>query len=128
VELPENDIKFFELNKFIKLVVDQNPNVVELLWTSGPDIIMSSPAYELLRQARGNLLTSKVAFATSGYAFSQLSRMKNSKKNVNSLEPLNDLCSLLKRAVEDGNIDKNFIEEHCGNNVLNYMLENKYLV
>jgi predicted nucleotidyltransferase len=87
VELPDGDTKYFELNKFMKLAMEQNPNIVELLWTSGPDIIMSSPAYELLRQARGNLLTSKVAFTTTGYALSQLKRIKGHKKWITSPQP-----------------------------------------
>jgi hypothetical protein len=87
VELPENDIKFFELNKFIKLAVDQNPNVVELLWTAGQDLIVSSPAYEMLRQARGSLMTKKIAFSTTGYALAQLKRIKGHNKWINSPQP-----------------------------------------
>lgn len=80
VDIPGGDTKFYELNKFVKLLMDQNPNIVELAWTSGQDIIASSPGYELIRQARGQLLTSKIAFTTAGYAHSQLLRIKGHKK------------------------------------------------
>lgn len=88
IELPDGDIKFFELNKFMKLAVEQNPNVVELLWTAGQDLIFSSPGYEILRQARGNLLTKKIAFSTTGYGFSQLKRIKGHNKWVNNPQPV----------------------------------------
>lgn len=87
IEVPGGDTKFFELNKFMKLVLDQNPNVVELLWTAGTDLIVSSPAYDVLRQERGNLLTSKVAFTTTGYALSQLKRIKGHNKWINNPQP-----------------------------------------
>mgnify|MGYP000867359454 FL=1 len=63
----EKDSKSYELNKFMKLYSDCNPNIVELLWVDGEDIVTTSPAYELLRKHRYDLLCSKVAFTFSGY-------------------------------------------------------------
>ena len=87
VSLPTGDTKFYELNKFMKLLVDQNPNIVELTWVSGQDIIASSPGYELIRQSRSQLLTSKIAATTSGYAHSQLLRIRGHKKWITNPQP-----------------------------------------
>lgn len=123
VDIPGGDTKFYELNKFMKLLIDQNPNIIELAWTSGQDIIASSPGYELIRQARGTLLTSKIAATTTGYAHSQLNRLKNSKRHVTNLKPLKELCDILVTALNDGMITNDFIESHCGPDVIKFMKE-----
>lgn len=45
----EDDTKIFELSKFMKLALDCNPNVVELLWTCEQHIVHDTPEYQLLR-------------------------------------------------------------------------------
>lgn len=84
----EEDTKYFELNRFMKLALDCNPNVVELLWTDTRDIVATSPGYELLRKHAGDLLSSKIAFTTSGYALSQLKRIKGHNKWINNAQPV----------------------------------------
>lgn len=76
----EEDTKFYELAHFMKLCLDCNPNIVELLWTQNDDIVLRTPGYDLLRQHRHRLLSSKIAFTTSGYALAQLKRIKGHNK------------------------------------------------
>ena len=76
----EEDTKFYELSHFMKLLVDQNPNIVQILWVRNSDVVETSPAYELLRSEREKLLSSKIAFTTSGYAHAQLKRIKGHNK------------------------------------------------
>lgn len=102
----EEDTKYFELNKFMLLALDCNPNVVELLWTDEKDIVATSPGYQLLRQNAGNLLSSKIAFTTSGYALGQLKRIKGHKKWVNQPQPVErpqqiDFVSLVHNFTSD---------------------------
>jgi predicted nucleotidyltransferase len=85
---PEDyDVVYYELNKFMKLIIEQNPNIVEILHTNGSDILTSTPAFELIRQSRGSLMTSKIAATTLGYAFTQLKRIKGHGKWINSPQP-----------------------------------------
>lgn len=79
----EEDTKIYELSQFMKLVVDCNPNVVETLWVDEKDVVYSTPAYQLLRQYAPRLLSSKIAFTTSGYALAQLKRIKGHNKWIN---------------------------------------------
>lgn len=83
----EEDTKYYELSKFLKLLVDQNPNIVETLWVDDEDVLESSPAYELLRANREKLLSSKTAFTFSGYAVAQLKRIKGHNKWINNPQP-----------------------------------------
>lgn len=83
----EEDTKLYELFQFMKLSLDCNPNVIETLWVDESDITFSTPAYELLRANAGRLLSSKIAFTTSGYALSQLKRIKGHNKWINNPQP-----------------------------------------
>ncbi|MBV1952715.1 MAG: nucleotidyltransferase domain-containing protein [Cycloclasticus sp.] len=83
----EEDTKLFELSHFMKLAIDCNPNVVESLWVDESDITHSTPAYEFLRSHRHELLSKKIAFTTSGYALSQLKRIKGHNKWINNPQP-----------------------------------------
>jgi predicted nucleotidyltransferase len=84
----DEDTKYYELSKFMKLLSDQNPNIVESLWVHPSDIIRSTPAYELLRGNRDKLLSSKVAFTYSGYAHEQLKRIKGHSRWLNNPKPV----------------------------------------
>jgi predicted nucleotidyltransferase len=86
----EEDTKLCELAHFMKLTVDCNPNIIETLWVDDIDITFRTPAYDLLREHRHELLSSKIAFTTSGYALAQLKRIKGHNKWINnpqSVEP-----------------------------------------
>lgn len=86
-EANQDDSKLFELNHFMKLCVDCNPNIIETLWVDQNDIIESSDAYQHLRQHRQNLLSTKVAHTTSGYAFAQLKRIRGHHKWISNPQP-----------------------------------------
>lgn len=47
----EEDTKIYEIDKFIKLAIESNPNIVELLWTDMSDVTHTTPAYDMLRAA-----------------------------------------------------------------------------
>ncbi len=83
-DVDEEDTKLYELSHFMKLCVDCNPNVVETLWVDESDITFTTPAYEFLREHRADLLSAKIAFTTSGYALSQLKRIKGHNKWINN--------------------------------------------
>ena len=83
-DVDEEDTKLYELAHFMKLCLDCNPNVIETLWVDDSDITFRTPAYDMLRDNRHGLLSSKIAFTTSGYALSQLKRIKGHNKWINN--------------------------------------------
>jgi predicted nucleotidyltransferase len=83
----EEDTKFYELAHFMKLCIDCNPNIIETLWVDEEDILFRTEAYHWLRVHRHELLSSKIAFTTSGYAIAQLKRIKGHNKWINSPQP-----------------------------------------
>jgi uncharacterized protein len=126
----EEDTKYYELNKFMQLATQCNPNIIELLWTDMSDVTLSTPAYELLRSHAADLLCSKIAFTTSGYAFSQLLRIKGHNKWINSPQPVDppkqsDFISLVHNFTSDKIFSvslHDYTEGHrlipCGDNTL----------
>ena len=80
----KQDTKFFELDKFIKLYLEGNPNILELLWVDPVDVLSKTWIYDELVKHRADLLSSKVAFTYTGYAVSQLKRMKGHQKWINN--------------------------------------------
>lgn len=73
----EEDTKFYELNRYMKLYLDANPNILETLWVDESDIVESTDIYDHLRTFNADLLSTKIAFTYTGYAYNQVTRMKN---------------------------------------------------
>lgn len=112
----EEDTKIYELNKFMELALDCNPNVIELLWTDPADIVFSTPAYDLLRSHASELLSKKIAFTTTGYALSQLSRIKGHNKWITQGEKgITKLRSLLL----SGAITNEWLHDNFDDTVVN---------
>lgn len=78
------DVTIFALDKFIKLAVQNNPNVLELLFIDESLIKVLKPEAKILRDNRDLFLSAKCKFTYSGYAFSQLRRIKNHKKWIDN--------------------------------------------
>lgn len=99
----EEDTKLFELTNFMKLYLDMNPNIVETLWVDESDIQQSTEVYDFLREnAAQQLLSKKAAFTFSGYAVSQLKRIKGHNKHVSHAKNLEDTKKILVQAIENG--------------------------
>lgn len=73
----EEDTKYYEINNYMKLYLDANPNILESLWVDEADIVFRNELYDHMRNARADLLSSKIAFTYTGYAHNQAKRMKN---------------------------------------------------
>lgn len=70
----------YHLPKYLKLLGDNNPNIIETLWVNDSDILTMTPAGKKLRDARQSFLTKKAKFTFSGYAISQMHRMQAHKR------------------------------------------------
>lgn len=75
-----NDITIYELTKAIKLISEQNPNMHELLFVDKEDIIFATEEYWNIRGQREKFISSLARQKYSGYAMSQLKRIKGHGK------------------------------------------------
>jgi predicted nucleotidyltransferase len=66
----------YALSKFVKLAIDANPNIIEVLHVADEDILNIDSFGEELRAIKDDFLSKKARFTFSGYATSQLKRIK----------------------------------------------------
>jgi uncharacterized protein len=75
-ELHEPDAVIYEIRKFFNLAAASNPNVIEVLYTDPSDHILVDPIGEIILNNRDNFLSKRIKHTFSGYAISQLKRIK----------------------------------------------------
>lgn len=74
------DMVIYGLRKFMKLAGDCNPNIIEVLNTDPEDWVIETPLFHKLWEKRELFLSKKARYTFSGYAISQLKRIKSHKK------------------------------------------------
>jgi hypothetical protein len=81
----EWDCVFYELRKFIELLLNCNPNVLSLLWLKPNGIIYESPIGKRLRENRDLFVTKKAYHSFSGYAHAQFKKMVSFNQEAQAL-------------------------------------------
>lgn len=74
------DTTIFALMKFMALVTENNPNIMELLYAPDDCIQVIHPTWEKLRERRDTFLSAKCYHTFSGYAHNQLKRIKGHRE------------------------------------------------
>lgn len=74
------DMVIYEITKFFKLASNCNPNIIEVLWTDEEDHRIVTPAGQKLLEHRKDFLSRKARHTFSGYAMSQLKRIKTHRR------------------------------------------------
>lgn len=70
------DSVIFDLRKFMSLAAECNPNIIEVLFVDDSDVLECTEAGRLLLDHRELFLSKKARFTFSGYATSQLKRIR----------------------------------------------------
>lgn len=79
-ELHDPDTVIYEITKFFRLAADNNPNCLEALFVDPEDIIYCNFLGAKLLDSRDLFLSKRIKFTMSGYAISQLKRIKLHKR------------------------------------------------
>ena len=74
------DMQVMELTKFVRLALNNNPSVMETLFTDDSEIVICKPVMEELLRNRDKLLSKQAKARFCGYAVSQLNRIKRHKR------------------------------------------------
>lgn len=82
------DIKYYELKKFITLLNTANPTVIEMLWVPDDCVHIKTPIMDKLIENRNLFITAKAYHSHSGYAFAQIKRAQGKNKKVNNPQPI----------------------------------------
>jgi len=70
----------YEIRKFFRMAADANPNILELLWMPQDCILQFHSSWKRIQDHRELFLSAKVRHTYTGYAFSQLNRMKRHRE------------------------------------------------
>lgn len=70
------DSVIYSLEKFARLAMDCNPNIIEVLFVDDSDVLKCDEFGEELRHRRYEFISKKAKFTFSGYAHAQLKRIK----------------------------------------------------
>lgn len=81
----EWDCVFYELKKFIGMLLNCNPNVLSLLWLKPNGIIYESSLGERLREHRHIFVTKQAYHSFSGYAHAQFKKMISFNQEAQAL-------------------------------------------
>jgi uncharacterized protein len=81
----EWDCIFYELRKFVGLLLNCNPNVLSLLWLKPNQIIYENCIGERLRENRDLFVAKKAYHSFSGYAHDQFRRMVSFNQEAQAL-------------------------------------------
>ena len=81
----EWDCVFYELRKFVNLLLNCNPNVLSLLWLKPNGIIYENAYGTRLREHRDLFVTKKAYHSFSGYAHAQFKKMISFNQEAQAL-------------------------------------------
>lgn len=89
------DVKIYEIRKFVKLALDNNPNIIEQLFVPSENAIFSNKFGQNLLNIRSLFPSQLAKQKFLGYAFSQKHKMRIKAENMTGLEEaLNHLVVL----------------------------------
>lgn len=119
----KGDEKYYSLYKFLDLVKDCNPAVLELLFLPESAILYKRPEYDILVENRFSFITKKAYYTYTGYAVSQLKRATGLNKKANKLENYIDKDSfdILIKAIETGIFSQDFVTQIFGDDLVKYL-------
>ena len=79
----KNDVTFYELGRFVELLIGNNPNISELISIPEDCIIFKHPQFKKLEDLKPQILTKKVRWTFAGYAIDQIKKARGLNKKMN---------------------------------------------
>lgn len=74
------DCVVYELRKFLNLIYNNNPNILETLWLDDEFYLALSPLGKQLVSYRKSFLSQKIRASFAGYAYAQIKRVETHRK------------------------------------------------
>jgi predicted nucleotidyltransferase len=80
-----NDVTYYEIGRFIELLSDGNPNMLELLNTPPDCIKINKPIFDTFfpKEVKDKFITKKLRHTFTGYAYSQIQKANGLNKMMN---------------------------------------------
>lgn len=104
-----SDIVLYEIRKFIKIGMEQNPNILDILFTDEEATLYKNKKGKKLLDHKYDFLSKNVVNRFIGYANQQLHRIKGHNKHIVQRPAHNDVIAGLRLAYENEDINFNWI-------------------
>lgn len=79
----KNDIIFYEIGRFIHLVIANNPNILEMLALPEDCILYCDPLFKKIIDNKYHFLSKRVKYTFAGYAIDQIRKARGYNKKMN---------------------------------------------
>ena len=112
MKLPEDDIEYYELEKFLIEAIKNNPNYMDLIFGDEQSLIGATKKGQLILDNKELFLSNKLGGSFNGFAQSQLTRMKNHKKWFTQYPDIYDVQNKITEAFNNKHIDYDTISTH----------------
>ena len=122
LEIPyDEDITLYEVKKFVTMALEANPNLMDLLFADDDAVFYANDrGRKLLDEGKQIFISKKTKFTFSGYAMSQLKRVKGHNKWIVKYPKTGIVIRELKKAFNNGDIDYNWITDYFGGDVAKF--------
>ena len=111
----DEDITLYEVKKFVTMALEANPNIMDIIYADGDAVAYANDrGQKLLNEGKKVFISKKTKFTFSGYAMSQLKRVKGHNKWVVKFPKTGIVLNELNVAFAEGEIDYNWITDHFG--------------
>ena len=80
----EYDITIYSIVKYFQLLMENNPNMIDSIFTPRRCVVHTTAVSELVRSNRRLFLHKGAMFKLRGYAFAQMAKIKNKQNSSNS--------------------------------------------
>jgi len=77
---PDEDRTIYDIRKALRLISDNNPNCMDLLWAPERCITVLTPYWDAIRQQRELFVSKRCRYTFTGYAIAQLDRIRTHRK------------------------------------------------
>jgi len=114
----KNDVVFYELKRFLDLLMTNNPGILELLYTPEKFHIYKHPIMDLIFENKDKFLTKLCKNSFCGYAVSQIKKAKGLDKKMNWEKEEMERKTVL---------DFCYVPDNCGSILIQEWLEKRNL-
>ena len=119
-----SDCLIYELNRFAELCADANPNIFDILCTPTDKCIYINDKGKELLDNKHLFLSSKLKFTFSGYAISQLNKVRSRDKYLTKYPDVSKVLDYIK-SLYGKTIDWDWVCNNFGGQVAEYVSDFK---
>lgn len=116
-----SDCVIYELNRFALLCTDANPNIFDILCAPLDKCVYINEKGKELIDNKSLFLSSKLKFTFSGYAISQLNKIRNRDKYLTKYPRISEVLDNIKEYYDNKLIDFNWICDNFGGSVADFV-------